>query len=1083
MLNDKYFFTILIYWCNLIHEKWFMKKSFLIIILLLLQGELIAQVSWSAPIFVSGGDTPYFAIDRKTGNLHVVSMWNGATYTLLDSLGNLLLQETINDEVHDVGEMNYGAVIAVDNMGLPHVCYRRILGDWRYDVIYSQKNEAGWSFMPIATNVLRGSIVRLAIDNINTVHIGRSIANIAPYASVIYDRIFQGSFQEIQTGLEPYRVDNRFELCVGKDRRLHLLLGYPNINNSGIYYYRKDVTGSELVYITDIHSSECVGRNGSPDVFADTLGNIHMCYGTSADLTRGGNPSIHYVRYTGNTMVRNVAITDKYDLDSWKDGNGWGIGSVAASDDGKYVVIAFLTSGGENSTTNAGDLFVKVSSDYGASWDIPIMMASSVGGSEGRNVPLVRAYNNNFYLIYPNNSPKNIRLRMIRHMGDPLPVAHAGGPYTGFEGDSVLFDGSGSIDEGQDAGIVKYTWDWENDAVFDYSTSDPHTYHIYNDDFTGKAKLRVEDRAQRYDENTANVQIYNVPPRIDAGEDRIANEGDTLTFFVNIEDPGLDEHTIEWKFSSGVSKFDQQVKYAYYDEGIFQTTVTVEDDDGGVDKDTVNITILNVNPVAEAGGPYHSVINVPVTFYAESYDPGLYDNPNYWWDLNGDHIFEVEGKSVTTSYPEVGTYQIILRVDDGDGGTGIDSATVIISNLAPHINAIENQVVDEGSIFTPLILDDYVDDPDQEDYELSWSFYGNTLLTVILNNRVLQVKIPNNEWFGQDTVTLVVQDPGDLRDTTDVVFIVNPVNDPPHWNETPNYSFNEDDSLTIPLSVLKSQVTDIDDNLNDLCFSISGNQYINWNVDYVHGEMTIFSERDWYGIEWVSFIVSDTTGDSDSYSCKIQVESVGDSPKSFFLIEPIYASYSDWPDTLSFRWHRSSDPDSGSILLYIWTLKEQGSGSGAAMYTQSTLDTVYNLVSGNLIKQGTYFWWVEVHDQTDSSARSLNEGIVIVGQSAVEEENAKLPLKFQLLQNYPNPFNAQTIISYHLPRASHVRLQIYNPLGQVVRILEDGMKEGGIYSVTWDGRDYHAQIVPTGIYFCRFEAGDFNFFQKMILIQ
>ncbi len=1060
-----------------------MKKILLGIILLLFQRVLVAQVPWSAPILVSGGDTPYFAIDRKTGNLHIVSMWDGATYTLMDSLGNVLLQEIINDEVYDAGGMHYGAAIAVDNMGFPHVCYRRILGGWRYDVIYSQKSEAGWSFMPIATNVLRGSIVRLAIDDINTVHIGRSIAEDAPYGNVIYDRIFQGSFQEIQDDLEPYRVDNRFALCVGKDRQLHLLLGYPNNSSSGIYYYRTNIGGSKLVFVTDIHSSECIGRNGSPDVFADTSGNIHMCYGTNSDLTRGGNPSIRYVRYNGDTMVRNIAVTDNYDLDSWKDGNGWGIGSVAASDDGKYVVVAYLTSGGSSDNTNAGDLFIKTSSDYGANWDVPVMMASNVGGFEGRNTPLIRAYKNNFYLIYPNNSPRGVRLRMIRHLGDPLPVANAGGPYTGFEGDSVLFDGSGSTDEGQDAGIVKYIWDWENDAVFDYSTSNPLTHHVYADDFTGKVKLRVEDRAQRYSDHTTNIQIYNVPPKIDAGEDRIASEGDTLTFFVNIEDPGLDEHTIEWKFSSGSSEFNQQVEYAYYDEGAFQVYVTVGDDDGGVDKDTVKVTILNVNPIAEAGGPYHSVINIPVTFYGESYDPGLYDNPNYWWDLDGDYVFEVEGKSVTTTYSEVGTYQIYLRVDDSDGGIGIDSATVIVSNLAPVISTIQTQVTDEGGIFTPLILDDYVDDPDQEDYELIWSFYGNTALAVTLNNRVLQVEIPNNEWFGQDTVTLVVEDSGGLRDTSKVVFIVNPVNDPPQWTETSDYSFNEDDSLTIPLSVLRSQVTDIDDHLNDLHFSIVGNQHIRWNIETILGEIVLSSDKDWYGTEWVSFVVSDTTGDSDSYDCKIQVKSVGDSPKPFYLIEPIYASYSDWPDTLFFRWHRSSDPDSGSILLYLWTLKEEGSGPGAKMYTQSTLDTVYSLISGNFIEHGTYFWWVEVSDQTDSSAKSLNEGIVIVDQSAIEEETAKLPRKFQLLQNYPNPFNAQTVITYHLPKAAHVRLRIYNPLGQIVRVLENGMKEGGIYSVTWNGRDQYGQIVPTGIYFCRFEAGDFNSYQKMILIQ
>ena len=43
------------------------------------------------------------------------------------------------------------------------------------------------------------------------------------------------------------------------------------------------------------------------------------------------------------------------------------------------------------------------------------------------------------------------------------------------------------------------------------------------------------------------------------------------------------------------------------------------------------------------------------------------------------------------------------------------------------------------------------------------------------------------------------------------------------------------------------------------------------------------------------------------------------------------------------------------------------------------------------------------------------------------------PRRFQLAQNYPNPFNSGTIIEYLKPESGHVKIQIYNTLGQLVK--------------------------------------------------
>ncbi|NOX36420.1 MAG: T9SS type A sorting domain-containing protein [Calditrichaeota bacterium] len=109
------------------------------------------------------------------------------------------------------------------------------------------------------------------------------------------------------------------------------------------------------------------------------------------------------------------------------------------------------------------------------------------------------------------------------------------------------------------------------------------------------------------------------------------------------------------------------------------------------------------------------------------------------------------------------------------------------------------------------------------------------------------------------------------------------------------------------------------------------------------------------------------------------------------------------------------------------------------------------------------------------------ENVGIVG--IAENEQTGAPDAFNLLPNYPNPFNPGTTIRYHLPRASRVKLQVYNPLGQVVRTLVEGQQPAGRYTVQWDGRDASGRQLPAGVYFYRLKAGQFEQVRKMVLVR
>jgi len=85
---------------------------------------------------------------------------------------------------------------------------------------------------------------------------------------------------------------------------------------------------------------------------------------------------------------------------------------------------------------------------------------------------------------------------------------------------------------------------------------------------------------------------------------------------------------------------------------------------------------------------------------------------------------------------------------------------------------------------------------------------------------------------------------------------------------------------------------------------------------------------------------------------------------------------------------------------------------------------------------------------------------------------------FKLEQNYPNPFNPTTQITYSIPVQSHVKLNIYNVLGNEVATLVDEEKPAGEYSVKFD-----ASALSSGIYIYRLQTDYSIITKKMTFIK
>jgi spore coat protein A len=95
-----------------------------------------------------------------------------------------------------------------------------------------------------------------------------------------------------------------------------------------------------------------------------------------------------------------------------------------------------------------------------------------------------------------------------------------------------------------------------------------------------------------------------------------------------------------------------------------------------------------------------------------------------------------------------------------------------------------------------------------------------------------------------------------------------------------------------------------------------------------------------------------------------------------------------------------------------------------------------------------------------------------------ENSGASLPKNFELSQNYPNPFNPSTEIDFSIPENSHVRLTLYNLLGQEVSTLIDGEIPAGLHKVKLD-----ASEMASGVYFYKLTTKGFTQSRKMVLMK
>jgi len=151
--------------------------------------------------------------------------------------------------------------------------------------------------------------------------------------------------------------------------------------------------------------------------------------------------------------------------------------------------------------------------------------------------------------------------------------------------------------------------------------------------------------------------------------------------------------------------------------------------------------------------------------------------------------------------------------------------------------------------------------------------------------------------------------------------------------------------------------------------------------------------------------------------------------------------------------------------------------------TSLAIDPVGNIVYMENANEHVFFIAPPRPGLTNSHLTASPDTVLVIqAPTGVQSvRGGETPGGFRLSQNYPNPFNPVTTIVYRLAKPSRVTLEIYNSLGQRVRMLVNETQTSGEHLVRWDGRDDAGQAVTSGMYVYRLKAGDFLESRPMIL--
>ncbi len=335
----------------------------------------------------------------------------------------------------------------------------------------------------------------------------------------------------------------------------------------------------------------------------------------------------------------------------------------------------------------------------------------------------------------------------------------------------IHFNASQSYDP--DGTIVSYFWDFGDGTNATGATAD----HAYSSSGTYVVTLKITDDDGAVDSafSIITVLALNQPPVAAFTESATTVfTNDIIQFNASASyDPDGTITSYSWDFGDGNVATGAVVEHAYEDDGTYNVTLTVTDDEGATDTITSTKQVKNRPPVASFTESAETVYtNEVVAFDAtSSHDPDGEIN-SYLWDF-GDGT-QATAATVNHAYADDGIYIVILTVTDDDGSTAWITSVKTVLNRAPEASFAASA--------TTVLAGETIDFNASESRDLDgsiigyiWDFGDETSAAGVNVSHVYQE-------IGNYTVTLTVIDDDGATSSVDItITVVTPIGLPLSW--------------------------------------------------------------------------------------------------------------------------------------------------------------------------------------------------------------------------------------------------------------------------------------------------------------
>jgi PKD repeat protein len=514
-----------------------------------------------------------------------------------------------------------------------------------------------------------------------------------------------------------------------------------------------------------------------------------------------------------------------------------------------------------------------------------------------------------------NSIPINQEIMLVEEQEGPIINSISVSKNILNEDESVNFDGS-AVDP--DGTVTKYEWDFDGDNKYDFSSStSAKATHTYTRSGKYFAKFRVWDDSGRFYtyKTTGQITVKNIKPTAVAGNDRVVYEDENITFNGNLSlDSVSDQANLEYNWSFGDDTYSDWnssplMNHSYSENGIYQVTLTVRDDDNETDVDSLQVTVRNWLPSCRVIAERLVMEDTTVLFTAVINDsvsdlPFIQyrwvfgDGNNTYWSLNPivEHLYTMNG-----TY----TVQCVVRDDDWPEDENFTEFKLTVYNVAPNCTIEADEEVDED---VEVYFYSYGWDTPSDNNELKflWDFddWSNSGWLKVGYQNITHV-YPNQ---GIYHAKLIVMDDDSATCERTVNITVNNVRPKCIGMDEDSLEVNEDELISF-----YGSGTDTSSDKDTLAFS--------WNLDIPGMKNTSWEKNaelefayDNMGEYTAVLTVRDDNGEVDTFEVDIRVLNI--KPEAIFLASETSVNEDE---NIYFNASRSTDSTSDLPLLnYTW---------------------------------------------------------------------------------------------------------------------------------------------------------------------